>query len=249
MAVMGMEAFKKYFEGYEDCYTIIGGTACDILMSEAQLDFRATKDIDMIILLEDRYQEFAQKFWSFIKEGGYRCGWRQSDKAHFYRFTAPKAGYPVQIELFSRKPDYHLEVETGIIPVHIDDDTSSLSAILMDEDFYKFMMTGRRSVDGISILTADHIIPFKMYAWLNLTEKKAIGEHVNSKDLKKHKYDVFRLLQIVPDGTVVKTSGTVNRAIVSFLDLIQNDDLNLESIGLEFTKEQGIDLLHQIYNV
>ena len=104
-------------------------------------------------------------------------------------------------------------------------------------------------MDGISILTADHIIPFKMYAWLNLTEKKAIGEHVNSKDLKKHKYDVFRLLQIVPDGTVVKTSGTVNRAIVSFLDLIQNDDLNLESIGLEFTKEQGIDLLHQIYNV
>ena len=90
----------------------------------------------MIILLEDRYQEFAQKFWSFIKEGGYRCGWRQSDKAHFYRFTEPKAGYPVQIELFSRKPDYHLEVETGIIPVHIDDDTSSLSAILMDEDFY-----------------------------------------------------------------------------------------------------------------
>ena len=84
-------------------------------------------------------------------------------------------------------------MKTGIVPVHIDDDTFSLSAILMDEDFYKFMMTGRRTVDRISILTADHIIQFKIYAWLNLTKKKSLGEHVNSKDLKKQKYDVFRL--------------------------------------------------------
>ncbi len=34
----------------------------------------------------------------------------------------------IMIELFSRKPGYHLEVEEGIIPIHIDDDTSSLSA-------------------------------------------------------------------------------------------------------------------------
>ena len=59
-------------------------------MAEEELDFRATKDIDMIILLEDRYQEFAEVFWAFIKEGGYRCGWKRSDKAHFYRFTEPR---------------------------------------------------------------------------------------------------------------------------------------------------------------
>ena len=70
MAVEGLEKFRDCFEGYEDCYTIIGGTACDILMSETEFDFRATKDIDMIILLEDRYQEFAQIFWNFIAEGG-----------------------------------------------------------------------------------------------------------------------------------------------------------------------------------
>ena len=37
--VMGFEAFREAFEGYEDCYTIIGGTACDILMDRANLDF------------------------------------------------------------------------------------------------------------------------------------------------------------------------------------------------------------------
>lgn len=33
--------------GSEEQYAIIGGTACDILMTEEGLDFRATKDIDL----------------------------------------------------------------------------------------------------------------------------------------------------------------------------------------------------------
>ena len=35
---MGFEVFKEAFKGYEDCYTIIGGTACDILMGKANLN-------------------------------------------------------------------------------------------------------------------------------------------------------------------------------------------------------------------
>lgn len=68
MAVMGITAFKERFKDYDDCYTIIGGTACDILMAEEELDFRATKDIDMIILLEDRYREFAEVFGHLLKK-------------------------------------------------------------------------------------------------------------------------------------------------------------------------------------
>lgn len=60
--VKGMEVFRDKFKNYTDCYTVIGGAACDILMSEADVDFRATKDIDMILLLEDKYQDFAKEF-------------------------------------------------------------------------------------------------------------------------------------------------------------------------------------------
>ena len=144
--VSGLDTFKEKFADFEDCYTIIGGAACDILMSEADFDFRLTKDIDMILILEDKKVEFAKTFWSYIKEGEYKCGWKNNDDIHFYRFTEPKAGYPIMIELFSRKPDYHLEIEEGIIPIHIDDDTSSLSALLLNEDFYSFMLSGRRTV-------------------------------------------------------------------------------------------------------
>lgn len=67
--VVGFETFREAFKGYEDCYTIIGGTACDILMSDADLEFRATRDIDMILLIENRFEEFAQVFWDYIKAG------------------------------------------------------------------------------------------------------------------------------------------------------------------------------------
>ncbi len=50
--IRGMESFKSWFQGYEDYYTIIGGTACDLLMSEEGLDFRATKDLDIVLILE-----------------------------------------------------------------------------------------------------------------------------------------------------------------------------------------------------
>ena len=46
-------------------------------------------------------------------------------------------------------------------------------------------------------------------AWINLLDRKRAGEHVNEKDLKKHKYDVFRLLQIVTAGTKVESEGLV----------------------------------------
>ena len=109
--VAGIDSFRDKFRGFEDCYTVIGGAACDILMSEADIDFRLTKDIDMILILEDKKEEFAKTFWEYIKEGKYKCGWKNSDKMHFYRFTEPIDGYPVMIELFSRKPGYNL-IET-----------------------------------------------------------------------------------------------------------------------------------------
>ena len=245
--VVGMELFRDKLKGFEDCYTVIGGAACDILMSEADIDFRLTKDIDMILILEDKKAEFAKTFWEFIKEGEYKCGWKNSDEMHFYRFTEPKAGYPVMIELFSRKPGYHLDVEEGIIPIHIDDDTSSLSAILLNDDFYEFMLKGRKIIAGVSVLAENYIIPFKMYAWLDLKRRKEDGEHVNERDYKKHKNDVFRLLQITNPDEKVSVSGLVRESVENFLGEIEKEQIRVEQLGLMITKEEAMELLKSIY--
>ena len=245
--VVGMELFRDKLKGFEDCYTVIGGAACDILMSEADIDFRLTKDIDMILILEDKKAEFAKTFWEFIKEGEYKCGWKNSDEMHFYRFTEPKSGYPVMIELFSRKPGYHLDVEEGIIPIHIDDNTSSLSAILLNDDFYNFMLEGRKIIAGVSVLAENYIIPFKMYAWLDLKRRKEAGEHVNERDYKKHKNDVFRLLQIVNTDEKVNVSGLVRESVENFLLEIEKEQIRVEQLGLMITKEEAMELLRSIY--
>ncbi len=50
--VRGLAIFKKYFEQYPDNYVIIGGTACDIIIDEAGFVPRATKDIDIILVVK-----------------------------------------------------------------------------------------------------------------------------------------------------------------------------------------------------
>ena len=50
--VYGIEKFKEYFSNYTGQYVFIGGTACDILLDEIGVSFRATKDLDMVLIIE-----------------------------------------------------------------------------------------------------------------------------------------------------------------------------------------------------
>ena len=125
-----------------------------------------------------------------------------------------------------------------------------MSAILLNDDFYKFMMAGRKVVDGIGVLGAEYLIPFKMYAWINLLDRKRAGEHVNERDLKKHKYDVFRLLQIVTAGTKVESEGLVTESIhryVEEISTVDESEVRLRQMGLPFDRDKSVELLREIY--
>lgn len=232
--VAGFDSFREHFRGYEDCYTIIGGTACDILMREAALEFRATRDVDMILLIESRYEEFAAVFWDFIRAGQYTCGWRNSVQPHFYRFTEPQsANYPKMIELFSRRPDFQMEhPEVHLTPLLVSEDISSLSAIMLDDNYYNLMLAGRKSVDGISVLNAEYLIMFKAKAWLDLSKSKRAGGHVNERDLRKHKNDVFRLYAIVDPETRIELSQPVADDMDAFLRAMSEEQITLRDLGI-----------------
>lgn len=47
--VRGLTIFKDWFKDFEDQYVLIGGTASSITMSEADLLFRGTKDLDIVL--------------------------------------------------------------------------------------------------------------------------------------------------------------------------------------------------------
>ena len=61
--VRGIDSFREWFQGYEDHYAIIGGTACDLLMTDEGLDFRATKDIDLVLIVEAVDAAFGRRLW------------------------------------------------------------------------------------------------------------------------------------------------------------------------------------------
>ena len=178
---------RDFFQKYTDNYVLIGGTACSILFDEIGENFRATKDLDVVLIVENISEEFGQAFWEFIKEANYNGIETGETQRQFYRFRNPTdATYPKMIELFSRTPDIPLLPETHLTPVLIADDVSSLSAILLNDDYYRFLLQGRRIVDGLSVLDEKYLIPFKAKAWCELSARQKGGEEGNSRHIRKH---------------------------------------------------------------
>lgn len=247
--VSGIDIFRKHFSDFKDQYTVIGGFACDLLMTDAGLDFRQTVDIDMVLTVEALTTEFAKAFWEFIDQGGYQARQRSNGKPEFYRFVNPtNPAYPKMIELFSRpQNNVSLQPDTHLMPLHIDDEVSSLSAILLNDDYYHFLLDGRTVTDGISILDAEHIIPLKMKAWLDLKDKKAQGLHVNSRDIRKHRLDVFRLFQLVREGQRIVVPTSVGTDIDDFISQMQETDIRLSDIGISRSKESILEIYRNMY--
>ena len=70
--VKGLNTFREFFSGYEEQYVLIGGAACDIIFESNEVSFRATKDLDVVLIVEALTPEFGEKLWEFIEKGGYR---------------------------------------------------------------------------------------------------------------------------------------------------------------------------------
>ena len=240
--VSGVESFRKWFAEYTDQYTIIGGTACDLLMSEDGLDFRATRDIDMVLIVESLTPEFGRRFWEYVKAAGYEHRNKSTGEPQFYRFSKPSSReYPYMIELFSGRVDaIELPEDAVLTPLPLDDEISSLSAILMDTDYYQFLREGKIVLNDIPVLDAAHLIPFKAKAWLDLTERNQNGEHVDSKNIRKHKNDVFRLSILLTSDIRVILSAAILSDLEKFFSAMEAETIDLKAFGIRSQSQQEI---------
>ena len=159
--VTGISKFREHFVAHEDQYAIIGGTACDLLFDAAGLDFRATRDIDIVLCVEVVDAEFARAFHTFLDAGGYQA----------------------------------------------------------------------RAV-------------------LDLTARSEEGANIDRKDIKKHRNDVFRLVQLVPQDARVALPEPVRRDLRAFVDLAHADEnLNPKAFDVPFTRDEAADLLRTVYGL
>ena len=247
--VGGLDKFREYFSKYKDQYVLIGGAACDLIMEDYASTFRATKDLDLVLIVEALTPDFGQTFWQFIKDGKYRNKSISSPEPHFYRFDKPEtSGFPYMLELFSRSTfDLHYP-DSNLTPLHFDDSVSSLSAILLNDAYYKMLLNGREEIDDIRILAPSYLIPFKAKAWLDLNDKKRNGFPVDEKDIKKHKNDIVRLATVLRDSDVVQLPKEAAEDMSEFILLYENAPADLKSLKIRgITNRQIIDRLKKIY--
>ncbi|MBR4856182.1 MAG: hypothetical protein IKU94_06110 [Bacteroidaceae bacterium] len=224
----GLDKFREAFKDFSDNYVIIGGTACDITMTGTEVRPRATHDIDMIIVVERMTPQYGERFWQFIREAGYRpekskAKEGESPKYEMYRFVDGNPGYPEMIELLSRHPDaLGKPKELVIEPLPIDGEQSSLSAIIMDDDYYQFTIEHSILTDDIRHADSAALIALKARAYLNLLQDKQNGKHVNSKDIKKHRSDVLKNVVIMTEDEIPAPASIIE-CIKEFVISIRND--------------------------
>lgn len=248
--VKGISQFREYFTELDDHYALIGGTACFILFEESGLNFRATKDLDVVLLSENINESFARKLVKFLNDGGYQCRERSTRKRELYRFHKPlDNSFPAMIELFARRPDSKLLPDDVVVsPIPVENEVTSLSAILMDEDYFNALKTSCRTIDKICVVEEKILLVLKAYAYLNLKKLKEGGTRVKKGDIKKHRNDIFRLVQLLPRNGSISLGKPIRDNLREFIDIVQLDDeFNYDDLGLPVTKEEAVKILREFY--
>ena len=249
--VTGIHRFHEYFAAHEDQYVIVGGAACDLLFDSAGLRFRATRDIDMVLCVEVVDVAFARAFEAFLNAGGYQARERNGRK-EFYRFHNPTdPSFPYMIELFSRRPGT-LDLSQGAVltPIPVEDDVISLSAILLEDSYYEALQSATRELGGVKIIDETLLIPFKARAFLDLTARAQARMSVDSKNIRKHRNDVFRLVQLLRTGVPVALPEPIRGDVQRFVDQTASDNsLDPKAFGVPFSRDEAVNVLREVYRL
>lgn len=227
--------------GFRSHYVVIGGLATVLTLEDRGLPARATKDVDMIIICQPETKYYMNRFWEFIKAGGYKL-WKPDGeermRPYFYRFIKPESrDFPAQIELFSKVPEY-IEVPDDVHIVHIpmEEYTSSFSAIIMDEAYYNFAISHSKIVGDLRILNAEALIVLKATAYMENLRRKEEGISVDQKDIDKHKKDIYRLAYVIDGSERFEVSDTIKELLRSFVSEIEKNPID----GKNMFRGQGI---------
>ena len=152
------------------------------------------------------------------------------------------------LEFFAREPlNFPLVEKTTIIPIPVGDDISSLSGILLDENYYSFIRSLRRTVDGICVLSTEALLLLKARAWKDFTDRKSRGEFVKDKDLRKHRLDIIRLLATIPEATRIHIPQPLHNDFADFLAAYEQNPTDPTALEISMTFDEVLARLRTLY--
>lgn len=240
--VKGLALFRDWFAAHSDKYILIGGCALHTVLSQADLDARATKDLDIVLVVEAIDPAFTAHFWQFVEAGGYIL--RQASpggQRNFYRFQKPAdPAFPAMLELFSREPSLTIALADGtqLTPIPVGEDVESLSAILLDTDYYHFILAERRDFMGMPYIGEGCLIALKAVAWLEMRDRKAGGVALDSKDIRKHLMDVLSLSRVLTPESRFEVNPRISQDLARFIIEVQTEQPDVSRFGRAATLEE-----------
>jgi len=168
----------------------------------------------------------------------------------FYRFDKPKTpDFPYMIELFAKSDSVFDENSYDCRPLYLGDEISSLSAILLNNDYYQLLLTGKTVLSDVTILPHTYLILFKAKAWLDLTDRKASGQQIDEKDIQKHKNDVARLSALLTGNESCAVPAGVHTDMARFIEAFEKEPPDMKNLGVSGVTVKDItDLLRNVYN-
>ena len=247
----GLNKFKEYFADYADNYVVIGGVACGLYADMFAQNPRVTHDIDTVLVVEALTHDFVVQFWQFVKDAGYKLQETSTGKHEHFRFRFPSSeDFPEQIELFSRDIGLLTTPEGArLTPIPIDEDLSSLSAILMNDAYYHYTISHCELVEGVHVAKPESLICLKCRAYVDLATRRAEGESIDSRKVNKHKRDVFRLVAMLAASQSFAVPYDLYQDILVFAEMVRSDMPNadmLKAIGIYNTTAE--DVLQRLLN-
>lgn len=237
--VKGLDTFREAFAGCVDQYVLIGGVAASLTLEEAGITFRATRDLDIVLIIEALDHEFGTEFWAFVRRGGYTERQALDGPTRRYRFGNPTDdSYPVLLELFSRAPEGLVLPEGAhLTPVPVGGQISDLSAILLDEAYYAFIVSGRSDTEDLSYIGVDRLIPLKAQAWTNLSHPDCVEPNADRKS-NKHLKDIIILSGLLSADAEFELPASIADDLRQFLNVIPSLNVDMKALGL-----RGLTLL------
>ena len=244
--VHGLEHFKNHFKDFASDYVLIGGVASHILLDEVGAQkVRPTKDLDVIVFINSS-SKFIEELKKYIKNGGYKIQTDAKHKASFYRFQNPtNKDYPIMLELFTTKDQrLILSDDQTVVPIVEEDGIKSLSAILLDNDYYSLIKDSTLNKDELSIIDPSSLIVFKAKAYLDIKER---GE--DSKKWKKHRSDIINLsVSFLTASTQFSLEGSIRTDFLEFLNQLKQEltsDIITGACKQEIVPKEVIELLEK----
>ena len=207
----GLSHFEEHFRELKDQYVIVGGFATLMLLDRAIPNHgKATHDIDLVLLTSTSVK-MAGRIKMYIREGGYTIQKGQQDRYQYYRFVDPQAeGYAREIELFAPE-EYGIELDEGqhIIPIDPEEGIYSLSAIMLDREYFEMIKSNIEEINGIPYSNTLATMLLKMSAVYDLY-------HRDDDKWKKHRRDILKLTLLLTGKERVVLTGRMITDVAFF---------------------------------